>query len=153
MTALLRVKKIWLHFLTPEGRGWRVSPSRPPTHTHNTNFALVAYITMVKSESQSHPVPRLMSQHRNLHLHTIIWHKLLNPFNIWPKKKILRPFYISIRCFKFIGFSNTRKLGRSYTPPLCVINLKADLERLICNLRVQTCKLFSNSSLVLFFSK
>ena len=89
------------------------------THTHtHTNFALVAYITMVKSRSQSLPVPKLMSQQRNLYLH-IIWHKVLNPYNIWPKKKKLRPFSICIWCIRFIRFSNTRNPGRSQTPSLC----------------------------------
>ena len=30
-----------------------------------------------------------MSQQRNLYLH-IIWHKVLNPYNIWPKKKKIK---------------------------------------------------------------
>ena len=60
------------------------APPHTRTNTH-TNFALVAYITRVKSRSQSLPVPKLLSQQRNLYLH-IIWHKVLEPFNIWGKK-------------------------------------------------------------------
>jgi len=98
-------------------------PAPPHTHTHthtntHTNFALVAYITRVKSRSQSLPVPKLLSQQRNLYLH-IIWHKVLEPFNIWGKKKKLRPFSIFIWCIKFIRFSNIRNPGRSQTPSLC----------------------------------
>ena len=119
MTALLGVKKIWLHFLTPEERVWRVSPSLLH-HIHaqtHTQILPLWHISLGWSQDLKVFLSPNSWVSKETCICTLSGTKCSNHLIFGEKK--LRPFSICIWCFKFIRFSNIRNPGRSQTPSLC----------------------------------
>lgn len=126
MTALLRVKKNMTSFSYKRRRGLKIlSPSPFPRHVGaGTHFAACSIYYKVRS-SKIILSPTWWVSTERLPLSGI---KSLIHLMSDQQDLNMRPFYISIQCFKFIELSNIMNFGKSYIHPLCFINFKEHLE-------------------------
>lgn len=151
MTALLRVKKNMTSFSYKRRRGLKIlSPSPFPRHIcASTHFAACSTYYEVRS-SKIILSPNSWVSTERLPLSDIksLTHLMFDQQNL-----NIRPFYISIQCFKFIEFSNIMNFGDHIFHPLCFINFKECLEIDLHEAYNTSLQIILNSSSQVSFSK